>query len=240
MTRENKLSFLVRGQYALFADPLTKAGGEKFSYQIPTYQAMKGIAESVYWKPTFVWYIDRVRVMKRIQTEAKGIRPIRYGGGNDLSIYTYLRDVAYQVEAHFEWNQSRPELAADRNEDKHYQIAKRMIERGGRRDVFLGARECQAYVEPCGFGDGKGDYDGKALAFGVMYHSMVYPGEGQNVHNMLRAAFWRAEMRDGIIKFPRPEQCRMSRDIRPMEPKSFVMGENVSGWKTVAAGEGLL
>ena len=70
MTRENKLSFLVRGQYALFADPLTKAGGEKFSYQIPSYQAMKGIAESVYWKPTFVWYIDRVRVMKRIQTEA--------------------------------------------------------------------------------------------------------------------------------------------------------------------------
>ena len=38
--------------------------------------------------------------------------------------------------------------APDRNENKHYFIAKRMIERGGRRDVFLGACEYQAYVEP--------------------------------------------------------------------------------------------
>lgn len=238
MTRENKLSFFVSGKYALFADPLTRAGGEKFSYQIPTYQALKGIAESIYWKPTFVWYIDRVRVLKQIQTEAKGIRPIRYGGGNDLSIYTYLRDVAYQVEAHFEWNPFRPELASDRNEDKHYQIAKRMIERGGRRDIFLGARECQGYVEPCDFHEGKGAYDERSADFGVMYHSMVYPGESS--YQLLQALFWRAEMRKGVVCFPRPEKCAMFRIIRPMEPKAFVKGANVSGWETVAGEEGLL
>ncbi|MCA6071063.1 MAG: hypothetical protein LE168_01540 [Endomicrobium sp.] len=26
---------------------------------MPTYEAIKGIAESIYWKPTFVWIIDK-------------------------------------------------------------------------------------------------------------------------------------------------------------------------------------
>ena len=73
---------------ALFSDPITRAGGEKCSYQVPTYQALKGVLESVYWKPTFIWVVDSVRVLRRIQTQAKGIRPLRYSGGNDLSIYT--------------------------------------------------------------------------------------------------------------------------------------------------------
>jgi CRISPR-associated protein Cas5d len=146
--KDNIVQFKVYGKYALFTDPLTKIGGEKFSYQIPTYQAMKGILESVYWKPTFVWKIDKIRVMRPIQTESKGIKPIKYGGGNDLAYYTYLRDVEYQVQARFTWNLLREDLVQDRNENKHYFMAKRMIERGGRRDVFLGSRECQGYVEP--------------------------------------------------------------------------------------------
>ncbi|MEG0756298.1 MAG: type I-C CRISPR-associated protein Cas5c, partial [Oscillospiraceae bacterium] len=119
MQYQNKVSFLVSGRYALFSDPLTRVGGEKTSYQIPTYEALRGILESVYWKPTLSWVIDRVRVLNVIQTQSKGARPIKYSGGNDLSIYTYLKDVAYQVEAHFEWNLARPELEEDRNEDKH-------------------------------------------------------------------------------------------------------------------------
>ena len=30
---------------------------------------------SVYWKPTLIWFIDKVRVMNPIQMEVKGIRP---------------------------------------------------------------------------------------------------------------------------------------------------------------------
>ena len=135
---DNIVEFKVTGKYALFTDPLTKIGGEKFSYQIPTYEALKGILSSVYWKPTIVWVIDKVRVMKQIKTQARSAKPIKYSGGNDLSIYTYLSDVEYQVQAHFEWNLHRTDLEKDRNENKHYFVAKRMIERGGRRDVFLG------------------------------------------------------------------------------------------------------
>jgi CRISPR-associated protein Cas5 subtype I-C len=87
--------------------------------------------------------------MKRIRTQTKGTKPLEFGGGNSLAIYTFLSDVEYQVRAHFEWNEHRPELAEDRNEAKHHIVAKRMLERGGRQDIFLGTRDCQGYVEPC-------------------------------------------------------------------------------------------
>ena len=160
MRHPNIVEFSVYGDYALFSDPIMRVGGEKCTYQIPTYEALKGILSSVYWKPTIIWYIDKVRVMNPIRMEVKGIRTMKYnGGGNDLSYYTYLKDCRYQVSAHFEWNENRPELAGDRNENKHHEIAKRMIEKGGRRDIFLGARECQGYAEPCVFGEEKGAYD---------------------------------------------------------------------------------
>ena len=41
----NTVEFKVWGRYALFTDPVTKIGGEKCTYQIPTYQALKGILE---------------------------------------------------------------------------------------------------------------------------------------------------------------------------------------------------
>ena len=202
---QNIVEFKVQGKYALFTDPLTKIGGEKSSYQIPTYEALKGILSSVYWKPTIVWFIDKVRVMRPIRTQTRGAKPVKYSeGGSDLSIYTYLADVAYQVQAHFEWNLHRPDLAQDRNEKKHHCVAQRMIERGGRRDVFLGTRECQGYVEECVFGEGEGAYDGYGeLAFGLMFHGFDYPDESGS--NELNKRFWRPKMVDGIVTFVRPD-----------------------------------
>ena len=220
----NMVEFQVTGDYALFSDPLMRVGGEKCSYQIPTYEALKGVMASVYWKPTIVWYNDSVRVMNPIQTEVKGIRPIKYHGGNDLSYYTYLKHCAYQVRAHFEWNSNRPELAADRNENKHHNIARRMIRKGGRRDVFLGTRECQAYVEPCVYGEGESAYDGTPeLGFGLMYHGITYADEAysQETQSRMTANFWYPVMRKGEIVFPRPEDCPLHKPLREMEMKPF-------------------
>lgn len=224
MQHLNIVEFEVSGEYALFSDPIMRIGGEKCSYQIPTYEALKGVLSSVYWKPTIIWYIDAVRVMNPIQTEVKGIRPIRYNGGNDLSFYTYLRKCRYQVRAHFEWNENRPELAKDRNENKHHNIAKRMIEKGGRRDVFLGTRECQAYVGPCVFGAGEGAYDAlPELSFGLMYHGMTYADEAYSpeTQGKMTANFWHPVMKRGVIHFPRPENCPLKKPLRDMEIKPF-------------------
>ena len=215
MKKENIVEFKVHGKYALFTDPLTKIGGEKCSYQIPTYEALKGIISSVYWKPTVIWIVDKVRVMKPIKTQTRSAKPIIYSGGNSLSIYTYLSDVEYQVQAHFEWNMNRKDLEKDRNENKHYFVAKRMIERGGRRDVFLGARECQGYVELCKFGEGQGFYDNYGnLSFGLMFHGFDYPDEFGK--SEFHSRFWKAEMINGVITFPRPEACPYRKFVRPM------------------------
>ena len=221
----NTVEFQVSGEYALFSDPVTRVGGEKFSYQIPAYEAVKGILQSVYWKPTFCWLIDELRVMKPIQTETKAIRPIAYNGGNDLAYYTYLKDVCYQVRAHFVWNENRPELEHDRNENKHHHIARRMIERGGRRDVFLGTRECQGYVEPCEFGSGDGYYDTppRELAFGFMYHGITYADEAvlEEDRGKMTVRFWNPVMKNGYITFLHPEECEKKRHIHEMEIKKF-------------------
>lgn len=234
MIHENSIEYKVYGKYALFTDPLTKIGGEKFSYEIPTYSALKGITESIYWKPSFVWVIDSVRIMKPIQTQSQGIRPIHYQDNkNDLSIYTYLRDVEYHVKAHFEWNMNRPDLEQDRNENKHWDIAKRMVERGGRRDVYMGTRECQAYVEPCGFNEGVSAYDGiPERAFGVMVHGITYPDEQVNkdYEGKMTVRLWKPVMRNGVIDFIRPDDKRVIvREIGKRSMKSFVVGENFSG-----------
>ncbi|MEZ5607906.1 MAG: type I-C CRISPR-associated protein Cas5c [Burkholderiaceae bacterium] len=220
------IEFEVSGRYALFTDPLSKVGGEKCSYHVPTYEALKGIAKSIYWKPTLIWVIDEVRVMKRIRTQTKGVKPLDLGGGNSLAIYTFLADVQYQVRAHFEWNEHRPELEDDRIEAKHHAIAQRMVERGGRQDIFLGTRDCQGYVQACEFGASAGELDDAGeLAFGLMFHGFDYPDEigGTELH----ARFWRPTMVNGVIRFPLPQSCAERRLVRTMSVKPFGLNQSI-------------
>jgi CRISPR-associated protein Cas5d len=237
-TVKNTISFKLWGRHALFTDPITKVGGEKCSYHLPTYEAIKGVLKSIYWKPTLTWYVDKVRVINPLRTQTKGTKPLNWGGGNSLAIYTFLDRVEYQVEAHFEWNDQRPELAKDRIDGKHFSIAKRMLEKGGRQDVFLGTRDCQGYVEPCEFGSGIGAYDAiEELGFGLMFHGFDYPDEvgktdeSGNVdatgEYRLHSRFWHATMRKGVIEFPRPAQCDIKRFVRNMQPKDFELETSV-------------
>lgn len=231
MKKDNILCFKVYGRKALFSDPITRVGGEKTSYYFPTYQALKGIAESIYWKPVFQYKVLRCRVLNPIQTQTEGIRPIKMNDmNNDLAYYTYLRDVAYEVEVQIVWNENRPDLISDRNENKHYFIAKRMIEKGGRRDVFLGTRECQAYIEPSVWGENKGYYDHQDLpmGIGIQYHSLVYPSDASRSEekNHLTVLLWDAVMENGVIKFPDPDEIEMRKMIRPMISRTFSKGIN--------------
>lgn len=222
----NQIEFKVWGKYALFSDPVTRMGGEKLSYPIPTYQALKGITESIYWRPSIIFFIDEVCVMNPIRMESKNIRPISYEQPqNTLSIYTYLADPLYLVRAHFIANPYRtePDLIADgQNEHKHHNIARRMVQRGGRRDIFLGTRECQGYVEPCDFDEEKKKsyYAGRGeIDFGLMFHGFDYPDE--TGRDMLAVRFWRPKMAEGVVSFCTPQDCTIRQGVRPMKAKPF-------------------
>ena len=138
----------------------------------------------------------------------------------------------YQVRAHFEPNNNQPKLKEDsRNENKHHNIAKRMVQRGGRRDIFLGTRECQAFVEPCVFGEGESYYDTMPgeVSYGFMYHGITYAEEAilEEDQDQMTVRFWRPVMKKGgIIEFTRPEDCTEKRHIRYMEKKIFGKEEN--------------
>ena len=137
-----------------------------------------GILESVYWKPTIIWHIDKIRVMKPIQTEKQRYQTFKIWGRSQRYAYYISSGCGYQVQARFVWNLLRDDLAQDRNENKHYFSAKRMDRKRRKKGCFLGVRECQAYVEPCVFGEGEGYYDDvEELSFGMMFHGFDYPSE---------------------------------------------------------------
>lgn len=242
---KNTIEFRLWGRYALFTDPLTKIGGEKCSYHLPTYEALKGVCKSIYWKPTIIWVVDAVRVMRRIRTQTKGTKPLEFSGGNTLAIYTFLTGfdekakdenrnygVEYQVRAHFIWNEHHKELEKDRIDGKHFAIAKRMLERGGRQDIFLGTRDCQGYVEPCNFGEGEGAYDGDdEIGYGLMFHGFDYPDETGT--SDMYARFWYPTLRKGVLTFDRPEDCKYRKFVRKMVAKSFGIG-NIKSVETEA------
>ena len=77
-----------------------------------------------------------------------------------------------------------------------------MIERGGRRDIFLGTRECMGYVEPCAFEEGTGFYDHSGeLPYGLFYHGITYADEAvlSEDKGQMTVRFWNPIMRNGVI-----------------------------------------
>lgn len=221
----NTVELQVSGDHALFSDPITRVSGQKCSYPVPTYEALKGIVKNCYFKPTLIWFIDAVRVMNPIRMSTRGVRLIHYqNSGVDRSYQTRLDDVCYQIRAHFEWNLNRPEYAWDRDAEKHLDIAEKAIRKGGRVPVFLGVSECGAFVEECVFGSGEGYYDNAGdRSFGVMVHGITYADEAYSeaTKGMMTLNMWEPVMHNGVIEFIRPDACTMTKPIRPMGIKKF-------------------
>lgn len=215
MKYANIIEFEVSGRSAMFTDPYSHG---RQSYPVPTYEAVKGILRSIYWKPTFVWIPDELRVMNRICTEEYSVQC-----RGRAVMQNRLMDIRYQVRAHFVWNENRPEFAADRDEDKHFRIALRSLAHGGRFPVWLGTSDCFGEVRPARFGSGDGSYDNSGVIdFGVMYHGVNYPDEGWNelTRNSVSRRTWRCVMTDGVIRFAPPEKCS-AEFVRKAQAKQF-------------------
>ena len=208
MTFRNTIELEITGSSAMFTDPEKKSAGLLCSLPVPTYEAVKGILRSIYWKPTFIWVPDELRIMNEIAFESFPVK-LHQNGKLVFTEKERLNNVRYQLRAHFVWNENRPELSADRDENKHFRIALRSLSKGGRRAVYLGTADCVGYVRSIKFGSGRGFYDGCDMDLGEMYHGITYPDENmteQSCMNVYQRSF-RCVMNDGIIRFPPPEQC---------------------------------
>ncbi|MEE6716756.1 type I-C CRISPR-associated protein Cas5c [Schleiferilactobacillus harbinensis] len=192
------VQFRVAGNRALFSDPVFRVGGERASYMVPTEEALIGITSSIYWKPSIRWIIDKVCVLNRIAMESVSVKPRNFINGwnvsgkqrakeasskplNTLSSFAYLQEPAYNVYAHFEFSKD-PLYANDHNVLKHYNMFAQSLRHGGRFDVFLGTRECPAYVtdiqedEESYYKEFKDPMD-----LGFMFNRFVYPTYPDNL-----------------------------------------------------------
>src|SRR5690606_36264914 len=113
----------VWGDYACFTRPEMKV--ERVSYDVMTPSAARGILEAIHWKPAIVWVVNRIHVLKPVRFQsfrrnevgarasaANAASAMKKGTTAGLGIMvednrqqramTFLTDVAYVIEAHFE------------------------------------------------------------------------------------------------------------------------------------------
>lgn len=200
----------VWGDYACFTRPEMKV--ERVSYDIITPSAARGILEAIYWKPAIHWVVDRITVLRPIRVQnirrnelanklpLGNVTKAMRDGESPVEIFIeddrqqraalVLRDVAYVIEAHFEF--TGPE---DNNEGKHQSIFNRRLEQGQCfHRPYLGCREFYA-----DFGPDDGERPDETLTkerdFGWMLHDIDYGDD-------MRPRFFRAVMRYGVIDVP--------------------------------------
>jgi CRISPR-associated protein Cas5d len=219
--------FIVRAERALFTRHDLRV--ERFTYPVPTFGALAGVLRSIYAKPTFYWVPTKILILKPIQyqniqvNEVKDSvitqRPFIASDRRVQKMQTYLYDVHYVVEAHFEWSGKQPE---DENLGKHLSIFQRSLDAGGRRDVFLGLRECTAIVEPIDekFNALKPEdrFDavvdeqykewkrlgqtGLTISIGLMFHGWDWSSAKDGTDT---PTFFHAMVQDGILEYPHPD-----------------------------------
>ena len=155
----------VWGPYALFSRPELKV--ERYSYDVPTPSAARGIVEAVYFHPGLKWHIDRIYVLNPIRfvsvrrnevaskISGRNVRQAAQGGGQPLYLATpqeivqraslLLQDVHYVIEAHFDMTDK---AAPSDNPGKFQDIVKRRMERGQcYHTPYFGCREFPAYFQ---------------------------------------------------------------------------------------------
>lgn len=129
MYRSRDFYVRVSGQRALLQIQPQKGIGTVI-YSVPTRQALNGIVDAIYYKPTFTNIVTEVKVINQIQTELQGVRALLHDYSADLSYVSYLSDVVYLIKFHFVWNEDRKDLNSDRLPAKHEAIMERSIRKG--------------------------------------------------------------------------------------------------------------
>lgn len=200
----------VWGDYACFTRPEMKV--ERVSYDVMTPSAARGILEAIYWKPAISWVIDRIHVLNPIRFEnirrnelsgklsLRSVTTAMSDGKSPVEVFIeeerqqraalILRDVAYIIEAHFNFKGEE-----DNNSAKHKESFDRRAAKGQCfHHPYLGCREFPAHFEPV-----TGEIPPSRLKgltdLGWMLHDLDFEKD-------MEAKFFRAVMRDGVIEVP--------------------------------------
>ncbi len=208
---------MLEGDYALFSRPELKV--ERYSYDVITPSAARGILEAICWKPAIRFVIDKIHVLnpikvtniRRNEVSAKAsyslARAAMNGSGKTLFISAaetiqqraslVLKDVCYVVEAHFEMT----EQAGERDTpEKFYNMILRRIRNGQCfHQPYFGCREFPvkfSLVDDVNMGENEEFTcpSGENRDLGLMLYDMDY-SDPKNI----KPTYFRAVMENGTI-----------------------------------------
>ncbi|MDO4849839.1 MAG: type I-C CRISPR-associated protein Cas5c [Coriobacteriia bacterium] len=202
------------GDMALFTRPELKV--ERYSYDVITPSAARGMLESVYWHPGMRYVIDRIHVLNPIEftsvrrNEVKSkalaslLRSAAEGKKGLPHIYAaediqqrasvVLTNVCYVIEAHFEMTDDASK--AD-NPGKFCDIFRRRLAKGQcYSQPYFGCREFAANLAPYeGQWPPQGAYsDVDERDLGFMLYDMDFSDP-----NDIEPMFFKAVMHNGVI-----------------------------------------
>lgn len=200
----------VWGDYACFTRPEMKV--ERVSYDVMTPSAARGILEAIYWKPSIIWVVDRIHVLNPIYFDnvrrnelaskipVATVKKAMKDGMSLVEVFIeddrqqraamVLRNVAYVIEAHFDFRGDE-----DNNPAKHKEMFERRASKGQCfHHPYLGCREFPARFELVEEEISASVHTGeKDLGF------MLYDIDFEND---MEARFFRACMINGVINVP--------------------------------------
>jgi CRISPR-associated protein Cas5d len=209
----------IWGDWACFTRPEMKV--ERVSYDVITPSAARGVLEAIYWKPEIRWVIDRLTVLRPIRftslrrnevgsrASAATAKSAMRAGKGDLGITveddrqqraaTLLRDVAYVINAHFEYV-GQPDKTSG-GDGKHLDQFNRRARKGQCfHHPYLGCREFPAdFVLTSELPPEALDVD-ESLKGERDLGYMLYDLDYAHGHE---AKFFRAVMHDGVIDVAR-------------------------------------
>jgi CRISPR-associated protein Cas5d len=70
-----------------------------------------------------------------------------------------------------------------------------------------------------------------------MFHGFDYPEETGK--HELRSRFWMPKMENGMVKFPRPEECVVNKFVRVMPKREYEIGVNMESVEVTSQETGL-
>ncbi len=209
----------VWGDYALFSRPELKT--ERYSYEVMTPSAARGLVEAVFWHPGLLWHIDRIHVMNPIaftnirRNEVKtpilaaNVREVMGGAQKPLYINTtearqqrastMLTNVRYVIDAHFTMTEN---ASPSDNPGKFAEMARRRIEKGQcYHTPYFGTRECPARFGPWRGGPVPTVPETRPL--GLMLYDFDY-SDPENI----RPTYFFAELQNGVLEIAGKEVLR--------------------------------
>lgn len=206
----------VWGRNACFTRPEMKV--ERVSYDVMTPSAARGVLEAILWKPAIRWLVERIDVLTPIRWESVRRNEV----GSVMSPKTngffieeqrqqraglFLREVDYIVHARLEIT---GKAGSEDSLTKFQEMFLRRAEKGQCfHRPYLGCREFAADFALIRLNEPLPDPISESRDLGWMLHDIQHDDKADKDHvhfctESCRPAFFRAELKNGIMLIPLP------------------------------------